>query len=310
MKPITIAILAVVGIVVLAATIPIITDEADDSDSWDVFIVAGQSNTYASIAINASTADPVPEPETGYYFGTATAPTYNTSMNLADCAIHDLNNNGAAAIGGIYAPFAAEYTQQTGHKVYLIDVGLSGQTLYTFLPDQSNWGHVCDTIAAGIEAIPTSQAWECKGYIWIQGEGDAATPIASYEAMMLTLSDAYSSGAMGIRANTGYICKVRESVSANASAAQEYLVEHFDKFKMGTDLADSFTVSNGMMYSDDLHYSQNGCNVLGADLGENIGQDNIPDNTSDNLISVIPTLLVIAVFLSIVSGVIAIRSRA
>lgn len=299
--------LTVVIILVGAVLVPAIGSGSDESPV-DVFIVAGQSNTYASIAIDAAAASPVTAEGTAYYFGTDTAPTYTSSIDLSTCTMQDMSDNGVAKIGGIYSAFAYKYHEMTGRTAYLIDTGLSGQTVYSFLPGHSNWQHVYNVIEAGMAAIPDTMTPHVRGFIWIQGEGDAGTTITTYESRMIELRDAYSNGSLPIMTDNCFIAKVRETVSANASTAQTYLANNVDGFYMASDISDTFTTANGMMYTDDLHYSQTGCNALGTSLGEFIGdfcKDRSPDYSG--LLSIIPLIIIAAVVISLGSMIITKR---
>lgn len=294
----------VVTVLIACSMIPLISAIAnpDDDNDLDVFIVAGQSNTYPKINANPTTSDPIPEPGMGYYFGTESDPTYNETFNLSECAMYDLNDGSdGARIGGIYPPFAAQYSEKTGHKVYLIDTGLSGQTLSSFLPGESNWDHVYNVIDYGMKAIPSGYDVNVMGYIWIQGEGDSSTPIQTYETRMIELYDAYSTGELPVKLPTCYVCKVRSVIETdtvvNSSDAQIYLCDNVEGFVMGSELAETFTVGNGLVGSDDLHYTQAGFNALGVDLGNNIAEHLSRSDgwNAGELISLVPVFIVLAI---------------
>ena len=290
--PVVVAVLVVAS---LFGTLVWATDSEDEK--LDVLIVGGQSNTYATSQIDAGTATPVPVSGTGYYFGTESAPTYASSISLADCEMRDLNKGGSAAIGGVYPAFAAKYVEETGRKIYLIDTGLSGQTVYTFLPGSVNWQYVADVIAAGIAAIPSDYDVNVLGYLWIQGEGDSSTVTTTYETRMIQLHEAYNDGRLVVNLPTCFIVKVRDTIESgtvcNAAPAQTYLAEHVDGFVMATTLADTFTVDNGMVGSDDLHYTQVGCNALGASAAETVS-DYAPTTADYSLLlTAIPIIVLI-----------------
>lgn len=287
----------VVAIVVLASAIPIINSN-DDKPQLDVFVVGGQSNTYPSIYVDADDATPIPTEGKGFYFGTDSAPTYNKSMDLASCGMYDLNDNGAARIGGLYPSFASAYTEKTGNAVYLIDTGLSGQPINTFMPGGSNYAWPGEVIGAAMSVIPSTYSVNVRGYIWIHGEGDSSNPIQTYEASMIKLHEIYSDGGLPIDLPTCYICKVRTAQGVNSSVAQQWLTENVPGFVMASTLPESFTTENGMLGPDELHYTQLGFNALGEDLAENIPAPAKPADYSNLILVVIPIVLVAIVLMA------------
>lgn len=309
MKMVVVAVAAAVMIIIVATTIPIVNDASDDRE-LDVFVVAGQSNTYPSIYVDATTATPIPDEGEGYYFGTSSNPTYNKTFNLNECSMYDLNDNGSARIGGLYPSFAADYYDKTGHEVYLIDTGLSGMPIATFLPGGMNYDWPGQVIAAAMAAIPSYyDTINVRGYIWIQGEGDKDLSQQLYEYDMIKLYELYSGGALPVDLPVCYICKVRDAQGGNAALAQEWLVDNdVPGFVMASVLPDTFTTDNGLLGPDELHYTQAGFNALGEDLANNIPA---PAEKTDftNLIMIVIPVTIIAILAAIVGVVLVLRSR-
>ena len=301
MKQIKLIIGIVVAITLLAAMVPIINNASESNPDLDVFVIAGQSNTYPTINTDAATATPIPDEGKGYYFGTETAPTYNKTFDLSTCKMYDINNDGVARIGGLFPSFASEYSSKSGHAVYLIDTGISGQPIATFLPGGSNYDWPGQVIDAAISAIPSGYNVNVRGYIWIQGEGDASRPTQTYEVNMIKLHDLYSGGALPVNLPTCFICKVRDETGGNAAFAQTWLVDnHIPGFVMASVLPDTFTTDNGLLGSDELHYTQTGFNDLGVDLAKNIPRisNETPDYTG--LLMMIVPLIIIALIVACV----------
>ena len=85
------------------------------------------------------------------------------------------------------------------------------------------------------------------------------------------MHNAILNGGLGHTFQGGFISIVRDANGGNAAIAQRELCEEISTIHLGTDIASSFTVADGMMGSDDLHYSQKGNNAIGAALGDSVG---------------------------------------
>lgn len=308
MKMVGLVIMAVVTIVVLATTIPIVQSSSNDRE-LDVFVIAGQSNTYPARFTDASAASPIPDPGEGYYFGTADNPSYNKTFNLSECKMYDINDNGSARIGGLFPSFASSYYDKTGHEVYLIDTGLSGVSITTFLPGGVNYDWPGQVLSAAMAAIPSYyDSVNVRGYIWIQGENDPGMPKQTYELDMIRLHDLYSGGALPVDLPTCYICKVRNATGGNAALAQEWLVNNnIPGFEMASVLPDTFTIDNGLLESDAVHYTQAGFNALGVDLSDNISSPPVRPDYSDLMLIVIPVVLV--ALIATIAGIVLLKNR-
>lgn len=280
----------------------------------DVYVIAGQSNTYASLYVDAETADPLPSPGTGYYYGTTTAPVITKTYDSSQCAMRDiLTDEGTAAIGSFWPALCEKYVNETGHRIYLLNIGLSGQPIATFLPGASNWAHINAAMSDAVNAIDTSVFdYTPLGYVWIQGEGDKTTPIPTYETDFMIINNELTSGDMALKLPRAFISKVRAAWTESISNAQIWLSENVKDVVMGSTIPDTFTVENGLMVDDDLHYSQAGCNILGqslaATMAEYLPEDTKPDNSDMmDLLSIVPMLLAVGMILLIATVVIARR---
>lgn len=255
--------------IILVATFAPIYENPTNKEELDVFVIAGQSNTYPWVYLDPTTADPIPEAGHGFYFGTTSNPTYSKSFDLDACDMYDINNEGSARIGGLFPSFAAAYYEKTHRDVYLIDTGISGVSITTYLPGGENYDWPGEVITAALSHVPSSYQVNLMGYVWIQGETDGPEPVQTYEMQMLQLYEEYNSN-YPVKLPTCYICKVKAGIGKNAAIAQEWLAENYEQFVMASTLPDTFTVDNGLMASDNIHYSQAGFNALGVDLVDHI----------------------------------------
>lgn len=279
----------------------------------DVIFMWGQSNA-AYRNPNISLVDKLPALGTGYYFGLsnryATLSTENdTAMDVDDCDFYTLyDSSGTLRVGSMLPDFVYEYNKATGHKVYFIDGAVGGRSLDYFLPDAGYvWTFGEDMLSDGIDAIDTSKFNVTqKYYIWLQGEGNKTTAVATYKTQFLEMHDALLNGDLGgHKFDACFMSKVRAENGGNASTAQEELCKEYSTIIMASTVADTFTVANGLMGSDNLHYSQLGNNLLGSTLGQFIGHYVSPyyvsSPTTASLLAVIPLLVVIGLVVATVA---------
>lgn len=274
-----------------------------DKAYLDVFLMTGQSNA-AYFQADKTKADPVPAPGTAYYYGTSSTfrPTYPDGGTFLSMTASD----GSAAIGDKATPFAAKYYELTGHKVYWICGATGGRAIATFQPTAgTSWAWMQSAIYYAMGAIDTDRFIPViKSYMWIQGEWDKSNPVDYYVEEFLNMNSAILKGKLGIKPDHCFIAKVATKDGGNASIAQVQLARDYpDIITMATEAADTFTVDNGLMASDDLHYSQLGDNIIGVDLAESIAEwykdQDGHTSAKDILFDVVPILLTISVVIGI-----------
>jgi len=282
----------------------------------DIYVIAGQSNTFAYLYLDPETVDPVPAPGTAYYYGNETRPVVNEVYNPDACSIIDIiKSDGTCRIGGFWPPMADKYHEITGHKSYYLNVGISGEAISTFLPGGDHWDHIENVLHYGTSTLnPDYYTWDIYGYIWLQGESDAGMASSLYETKFIQLNNALKDGDAGIKVPKAFIVKIREESSANVSAAQIWLGENVPGVYMLTTITDSFSVDAGTMAADNVHYSQTGCNELGVAAGEKL-PDYLPPAPADvddleinGLLAVVPMFIIVLLFIGVAS--IIIRDRA
>lgn len=278
----------------------------------DVFMMTGQSNAGYYHATPAE-ADPRPLPGTGYYFGTETQPISELDYDRTECAMRDMTKNGTVLIGDKGPAFAATYFADVGHKVYYITAGIGDKAVSGFVPPRGvMWLHMQAVVSDALSAIDeTKFDVNVYYYMWIQGEGDQGTSAEAYKIRFLAMHDAIIAGGLGAEFSKCLIAKVRTINGATASQAQIELAEEYpDTIVMATELSDTFTVENGLMRSDDLHYSQKGDNLIGVALAECAASYAMPteDSAVRDLLNVIPLLLIVGIIIAVVAEVVINRA--
>lgn len=237
-----------------------------------VFMFIGQSNSAYWAGVDPSTEDPVPYLGSSYYYGTDDA---QSNKNLGDVtySFHEMTDplTGDAVIGGIDAPFAATLYNDLGWKTFVVNCAVSGSSITTWIPGETNYVYAQSLFDEAWNSIdldlftPTIES-----YIWIQGESNASMGVSTYMGYFLQMHDSLIDGSFTANGkfDSALISKVRQQNAPTPAIAQLLLARDYSTIYVGCELADTFTVSNGLMISDDLHYSQLGRNLIGAALGD------------------------------------------
>lgn len=240
----------------------------------DVFLFLGQSNAANWAGVQSLQVSPTPHPGCGYYFG---IPWHQANKNLglqiSDYAFYPIStNNSTSRIGGIDAPFAIDYYNLTGHKSYMINGAIGGVNIESYLPGATSYEYAQELFDAAYAAIDTDRfVPEIQSYVWIQGESNANTAVSTYKSDFLQMHETLIGGTFTDYGSfkMALISKVRAVNAPNPSEAQIELCEEYpETIKMVTEISDTFTVENGLMTSDNLHYSQQGRNEIGLKLAE------------------------------------------
>lgn len=235
----------------------------------DVFLIMGQSNAAYSY-YDVNTATPTTSPGEIYYFGTETQP--NTQTVTGTGMFDAMNIDGTPKIGHLEMPFMSEYNDLTGHKVYTINTGWNGANISILTVGGAHYNYEQRTARNGFDAIDLNNyVVDTIGYIWLQGESDAGldTPIDEYKADFLKLYNAIAGKSNDVftnrfTMNDAFIVQTRTERGPNTAEALTELAEENPNIFMATDITLTFTVDNGMMRSDDLHYTQAGFNAIGV----------------------------------------------
>lgn len=271
----------------------------------DLVFMCGQSNA-SYLGYDPAKADPVPELGTAYYFGTED--TYaGFREDMSQCTWWTmLDENGDLRIGDKAPSYCATFTEKTGHKTYWVCGAVGGRGITYFMPpDGVVWTYMCDMLTAALALVDTSLFdLETNYYLWIQGESNTSTDIDTYKNKFLSMHDALLDGdCAGVKFKGCIIALPRQSDAVNSSQAQRELASQYSTIRIATDAADGFTIDNGLMSKDDLHYSQLGDNIIGKDLGAyvaNLVIGSTPQGTATMILYIVPVMMAIGVMLAFV----------
>lgn len=239
-----------------------------DKAPLHVVLSLGQSNgAYRLATADPGTADPVAPFGSCYYFGDSQRPTnYGRYMEDGVYGMHSMTTKyGTAKIGDFDEPFAAELYKLSGVKTYVINACVEGTSIASWVPGEYCYTYAQTILDKGLNAIDLDH-YTPVSYVslWNQGEGDRNAAVDTYKSELLSIFDNLKNGTFSTtEIDTMLIVKTR-SIYTNSSIAQTELAAEVPGIYLATTLADTFTVSNGKMNADNVHYSQLGDNALGV----------------------------------------------
>ena len=309
---------AVIVILLGSILIPAI-DEATDiyaesGDTIDVYIITGQSNSgYFNYNVSVANEElPHIGQDKAYYYGTSSMPpqyglppsTITPDPTYASYDIYDMvDSSGNFIIGGNEAPFASKYVNETGRRVALINTGIGGQSITDMQPGQVGNTYNQEVISHAYADL------EAKGFkinacalLFFQGETDANMSISEYKAYFKTMLASYleESGCKSC-----IISQVRPYNAPNPAEAQEELAKELSNVYMGSTASSTFTIENGRMLSDNVHYSQYGKDIIGPQLAETAISVEFPTahmmEKLSPILSVIPVIIIAVLLLGAVA---------
>lgn len=264
------------AIIILSALVPVMTEVTSGEDeALHVFVIAGQSNAadYVSDVTLANEMPSIPQGK-AYYYGTddrpmyygnhKTTPTYDSTFESYD--IYDIvDDDGKYVIGGLETPFASKFVNLTEDRILLINTAIGGQSIENMLPGESGNTYAQNVFTHAIADVPEDETIVYEAILFIQGETDSSMDVDEYisdfESMAASFMDFTNCDEI-------LISKVRAENGVNTSVAQIQLCEDSSEYIMGSTASDEFTIANGLLSSDGLHYTQLGKNIIGAQLAQ------------------------------------------
>lgn len=298
--------LAIAIILTGAVLVPVIS-EASGEETLDVYVLAGQSNaaynTNPARCDVSSVREHVEAPTvTAWYYGTEATPiingttgttpsTYDPTFESYD--LHQMFRGGEWQIGGEEPALASAIGKRSNNDILIINVGVNNQKIAQLQPTATQGIYVDEVITHAMDHIDHSRYpnVHTKGVIWIQGESDnsAGTPIASYVSGFESLKTWYSEKGF----SKWYMVQIRPYNGTTATEAQAQIAAS-DRDVELTTIAQTFTVANGLMSSDDLHYSQEGRTMIGETVGAMVPKgDSLRGGTAD-LLGVLPLIIIVS----------------
>lgn len=301
----------VVPIIVVVSFLPVltgITDSVNGEDNLEVLVIAGQSNAaYRQVDVSLINEE-IPQPITNvYYYGTSTQPIWfgypsnpTYDQTLASYGIYSMVSNGQWKIGGYEPVLAESISKKSNCDVLIINVGISSATIANLTPQQIGGEYTAKVIEDALSKVDSKYHINKLGYVWIQGESNAGSTVDGYIQQFNIINDWYHEHGF----EKCYMVQTRPANSGNAAIAQLKICQDDPSVVLASTAPSTFTVENGLMVSDDLHYSQQGRIVVGEDINSKISlTPHIRDASVGNLLGVLPVILIIGLLLAVTAAI-------
>lgn len=292
-------------VLVIVALMPVYTDSTDGDNNLMVLVVAGQSNAaYRNYDISVVNAE-IPQPDTNvYYYGTSagpiwygypTNPQYDTT--LSSYGIYSMTDNNRWIVGGYEAVLAQAISKDSNCDVLIINVGISSATIQFLQPDDTGGEYTDRVISDALSKVNPKYTINKIGYMWVQGESNYNTAISNYISYFENINNWYHNNGFDIC----YMVQTRPANSQNAAIAQLEICNIDKSVILASTAPATFTVDNGLMVSDDLHYSQKGRDIIGHDIAEKLSLSyHTRDSGLSELIEIVPLILICGFILGLV----------
>lgn len=280
-----------------------------------LFLLWGQSNSmylnYDPEVVNEKFA---PLKTRAYFYGVDNGTDYRPIISWKDGngnvfpehgqLLPVASPDGTYLIGNIEAPFCAIYCDNNENlRPYIINAGVGGWALQNFLPGTKGGESIHKVLNEALTQVD-SDHYEISPGAWImsQGESNAGTPIETYigyfDEISEDLKDSYN-------LDYGLIIQTREENSLNAAKAQEEIVLTHPNILMGSTASQTFTVANGLLASDNIHYTQSGDNIVGSQTAKTwLNYTEPPTAEYHSLISITVPILILAVLATLAAAII------
>lgn len=301
----------VVAIIVVVSLLPVLTETADSvngEDNLEVLVIAGQSNAaYRQVDVSLINEE-IPQPVTNvYYYGTSTQPIWfgypsnpTYDQTLESYGIYSMVSNGQWKIGGYEPVLAESISKKSNCDVLIINVGISSATIANLTPQQIGGEYTAKVIEDALSKVDSKYNINKLGYVWIQGESNAGSTVDGYIQQFNIINDWYHEQGF----EKCYMVQTRPANSGNAAIAQLKICQDDPSVILASTAPSTFTVDNGLMVSDDLHYSQQGRIVVGEDINSKISlTPHIRDSSVGSLLGVIPVVLIIGLLLAVTADI-------
>lgn len=284
-----IILVTVATILILCLAAPVVEDYTEDDEKiLNVVVIAGQSNgVYMSQLVDLDLVnEEIPQPPVTCWF-------YGNGY------IHDMTSDGEWIIGNVDPAMAYEIAKYSNNDTLVINACVGGKNIEYFTPGNDGADWITEVVTTAMSRTTIFDKVHKIGWAWIQGESDKTTPVDDYIADFAEIDEMFK----GLGFNYCWISQTRTVDGGNAVTAQEKIVESFPNVYWGSRASDSFTVENGMIYSDNLHYTQAARIIIGEDIGSAMTSKvpfSLESTPYRSLIQMVPLLMIACVIVAAV----------
>lgn len=287
---------------------------AVDKAPLGVFLLWGQSNAMYGY-YDVTVANECPPCETnGYYFGSTVGPTVSypnadrtalTNDPLSNAELRSMiNPDGSFKIGNIEASFTSAYSDNNQNiRPYFVNASVAGCALQYFIPGALGNTNIHTIWDAAIDAIDLDK-FEVQKQCWIMVQGESDGGWTTEQTYLSLFAQVYDDLKTTTDLDEGLIVRTRDTETfSTICQAQDAIVKTYPDIHMGCTATSSFTVENGLLRDDNLHYTQKGDNIIGEDCAETwMSLTDPAPMASLSILKLIPLLLILAG----VAGIIAV----
>ena len=227
-----------------------------------ILVAYGQSNS-AGRAIDIQNAPNVPQ---GWAYEWRA--NSQTAEQLAEPTRQDSLGEGSA-----WSSFAIRFHELTGEKVVIVNAGMDGRKISKLTPNSNDGSLAFGWINDAITYYQASNQYDIKSVsmVWLQGESDISrqtnlddyfTDLEAIKAEFKSLHSLAEFYAVRVGYSTQHDCEQKRHGYILGSKQ----INKSDKPVSNLSVS---IVEKGLM-SDSVHYSQEGYNMLGADIADNL----------------------------------------
>ena len=293
-------ILAVISCLILACVLIPVTSHITDEDVLDVILVDGQSNGdylgHRTDIINVSVVNSELGKPThkALYYGSDVSSENHVSSSYS---IKEMYQDGEWAIGGHEAGLAYYLMEKDNRDVLVLNIAYSGKNI-EYLSVGEGWDLGKWVLAKALTDVKKSyDRIEYVGWVMIHGESDKNNPIEHYEEYFMILDDNLKEYGL----EECYIVLPRKNTATNSYSAMLDLAEKHEDIQIATDITATFTSENGLLCSDNLHYTQLGRILIDEAVVEYLPNSNNDASALNMMINTIPIFVAIGIIIGIVT---------
>lgn len=237
----------------------------------DLLIMDGQSN--AAYFYADETLAPAPELGKAFYYGFSNSMPHSLSVDITNCKLYDFIDPSTmeVRVGDKGPEMCRTWTEESGNKAIWISLGIPGRRIAEWDVDSgAAWQKNCDIMDAVNEILKgTDFDIQRTVVMWSQGESDFVhnTGYEHYMTTWTAFHDAANED-WGRKIDGWYLMMGRTLKVGWVNDCFAELAEGIPDVHIGipASMVDSFTMQNGLLESDNLHYSQRAENALGNSL--------------------------------------------
>ena len=315
-------IVCTVALICLACLLVPVIDSYEDEheaaiDRLEVLVIEGQSNAaYRNANVSLVNQEIDLPSHNAYYYGTDSAPIYygqtpetggpTYDETFESYSIHSMIEGNKWKVGG-YEPILAKYiSDKTGSDVLIINAGISGASIQYLQPDADGGEYVAEVIAHALADIDPKYTVDKVGYMWLQGEANRWMEIDEYIAYF----DVVNAWNISQGFDKGYIVQTRPYNGMQASDAQLKMCNEIPNIVLSSTAPSTFTVDNGKLALDNIHYSQWGRMIVAEDVCNTLQLPEPQMFTSGeiSLLKIVPLMVIVGILIVAV-GWIALRRQ-